>query len=189
MMIAIGCCSYVVFLTLFLVSSVMAQQDNSSSGSEPPRWFGEHMEYMTGGTGRWIADNTPFISETEPYDSYGTEWKWGIGRKSMTGRLFGLKEGKESGDFWQFRVFWHPGESRAHIHQYAGTGLVGIGTMDSTAGGMIRTEQQFYGTDGTVFSVGHETWEWDGDHHTQSYDITTEGGWEKRRYYIWKPAP
>ncbi|MDH4070992.1 MAG: hypothetical protein OEV30_11280, partial [Ignavibacteria bacterium] len=66
MMIAIGCCSYVVFLTLFLVSSVMAQQDNSSSGSEPPRWFGEHMEYMTGGTGRWIADNTPFISETEP---------------------------------------------------------------------------------------------------------------------------
>lgn len=56
--------------------------------------------------GTWIADNAEYKSDNEPYDAYGMEWKWGVGQKSLTGRLYAIKDGKDIGSLFQFRRYW-----------------------------------------------------------------------------------
>jgi hypothetical protein len=40
-------------------------------------------------------------------DAYGITWEWGLNKKSPVDRLYGLRDGKEVGTFWEFREFWH----------------------------------------------------------------------------------
>lgn len=60
-----------------------------------PAWFRRHIEGLTRDSGRWIADNAGFISQSEPWDHYGLEWTWGLGRHSVKGRLYAIKAGKD----------------------------------------------------------------------------------------------
>lgn len=160
-----------------------------AGAAERPPWFDEHLAYMVADGGRWITDNGAYQNEDEPWDAYGTQWQWAPGRTGMTGRLFGLKDGKEVGDFWHFRVFWHPGEGRAIVQQFAGHGVIGIGPLYPVGEDTIRSDQQFFNPDGTSTRVGHDSIESEGRHETRSFDIQPDGSWQPRRTYVWVLEP
>lgn len=165
-------------------------EDGSASGAAvPPEWFLSHMAFMTQGSGRWIADNAPFKSEGEPNDAYGTEWNYGAGKKSMTGRLFAFRDGKELGTIWEFRVFWDPGRRQARIIQFGRDGTLGEGELTSTGEKTTRSEQTFSDPSGGSTIVGHDTSEEPGVHVTRSFDVKPDGTRVKRRDYAWKLQP
>ncbi|PKA83734.1 hypothetical protein ATE92_1900 [Ulvibacter sp. MAR_2010_11] len=79
--------------------------------------------------GIWVAINATYTSAEEPYQSYGMEWTWGIGQASIIGRLYGIFDGKESGDFWQFRQYWDNVNNVGVLVQFGHNGITGIGTV------------------------------------------------------------
>lgn len=155
-------------------------------GGGPPQWFRDELAFMVQGSGRWITDNAPYKSEAEPYDEYGMEWKYGLGKISMKGRLFGLVDGKEVATFWEFRSYWHPGEKKVHVFQIGGHGVVGTGTMESEGPGKTRVSQTFFNPDGSSNVLGHLSEDRGKEHITQSYNITPGGEWKERRRYVWR---
>lgn len=154
-----------------------------------PKWLADHFAFMTAGSGRWIADNTKFRTENEPFEKYGTEWKWGLGKRSITGRLFALNGGKEAGEFWEYRVFWHPKEKRAVFEQFGATGVFGIGEMRRVelGGGKseLNVEMIFYSPDGSSWHDLHKLTEAPNEHTTRSFNLQN-GSWQPRRTYLWR---
>jgi hypothetical protein len=89
--------------------------------------------------GTWIADNSAFKDANDTTDAYGIDWSWGLGRKSLIGRLYGIKDGKEIGTFWEFREFWDPGQGQVMATQFGGNGTYGVGPHEIRAdGGIMR---------------------------------------------------
>lgn len=167
-----------VALSLLLTTGNGNPPDTSS-----PEWARAEMERTAG---RWIADNSAYRSETEPFDAYGLEWTWTIGEKGLNGRLFGVINGEEKGTFWEFRLFWHPGEERLMLYQFGGDGTVGVGSIAAMGDDGSETVQTFYPPDGASYRVGHRTAYRDGKRHDRSFAIDSEGNWTKQRTYVWK---
>ena len=171
-------------LAAFGVPVLSAQE----KGQSPPKWLQDHMIYMTSGTGVWVADNSSYKSAVEPYDQYVAEWKWGIGKNSIQGRLFARAEGTETSDFWEYRLFWHPKERRAVIQQFGGGGVFGRGEMRTlTISEKIQrqTEMVFYNPDGSSWIDLHQIHEEEDQHKTISFNLR-DGIWVERRTYFWK---
>jgi hypothetical protein len=176
-----------ILIGLVFVPQLIAQEKDAGNDS-PPKWLVDHFTYMTEGTGCWIADNSPFKGENEPFDAYGTEWTWGVGKQSLKGRLFALRDNKEVATFWEFRVFWHPGKRKAFIQQFEAGGAFGVGEMrviESKDSSINVTEQDFYIPDGTDFLEMHHLVERKGEHETKSFRLE-KGSWKLQRTYIWK---
>jgi hypothetical protein len=140
--------------------------------------------------GTWVADNSAYRDERDTMDAYGIEWRWGIGRKSLVGRLYGIKDGKEAGTFWEFREFWHPGERRLIAAQFGSDGSYGAGPHEREPDGYTRMLQTFFDPEaGNTFEVGHRA-RLEGDvHTTTSFNVDEAGTWTKRRAYVWKRQP
>ena len=163
----------VFFLSFFTLSHAQNAPDSI------PAWFAEHMQQMVG---TWETDNANYLNEHETWDAYGIIWEYGIGEMSINGRLYGIKDGERSGDFWEFKTFWNPEDGKVYAYRFGGNGTVGKGEMAEE-----KMLQIFYNPDGTAYKVGHKAWFDDqGNHHTQSYNVSDVGDWEKRRYYVWK---
>ena len=171
---------------LFIVPLGLA--DNERSASAPPGWFLEEIAVLTDGSGRWITDNAAYRSDQETYDAYGTEWTGSFGGTTMSGRLFGLENGKEAATFWEFRQYWHPTRGEVVVEQFGGGGTVGIGTMWRD-GDATKAQQTFHAVSGGSRQVGHvSSFADDGAHVTESFDIV-DGEWTPRRKYVWHRAP
>lgn len=157
------------------------------SQNEIPQWLEMEWENQTQGSGTWIADNAKFKSENEPYDAYGLQWQYGIGKKSITGRLFVLKDDKDHGTVWEFRVFWNPAEKKAVIQQFGSDGTFGIGEITLTDLNKYKTEEVFTSPHGLVYSSGHLK-EYLNKKSTKvtSFIIDEQGNWNENRTYIWK---
>ncbi len=165
-------------------------QEEGAAGPTPPEWFVQHNAFLTQGSGRWITDNAAYRSEDEPYDAYGLEWKSGLGGQTVTGRLFGLQNGREVGTFWEFRILWHPGEGQGHIMQYGGDGTLGTGTMEPRGEGKVWMVQDFYNPDGSRVRLAHESTHGPGAWvHDRSFMMSSDGEWLARRSYDWKLEP
>ncbi|NJM53120.1 MAG: hypothetical protein HC846_06840 [Blastocatellia bacterium] len=155
-----------------------------------PKWLTEHFEFLVSGKGRWVADNSKFKSEREPFDEYGMEWTWGLGKKSLKGRLFALRDKKELGTFWEFIIFWHPSQRKVIAQQFNGGGIYGEGEMkmnESEGKSVIELEQTFYGPDGASWKQRHQNIDGTDDFQGQSFNFI-EGKWSPDRIYIWKRA-
>jgi hypothetical protein len=152
-----------------------------------PTWLRQHMETQAGGTGRWIADNALYQGPNEAIDAYGIQWTWGLGRRSLQGRLFGLRGGEEVGSFWEVRLFWHPAERRALLYQFGLGGAVGMGSLD-LEGSTIVIDQVFFDPDGSTRRVRHESVFEATTEHGDSFDWA-DGAWVKGRTYVWKRVP
>ncbi len=180
-----------------LLSSVFADPPGASPEmavgpalAQAPQWYVDDIEFLTRGGGRWVADNSSYQGENEPFDAYGIEWKARYAN-SMTGRLFGIKDGVETGNFWEMFQYWDAGTGEAVVTQFGFGGAVGLG-RSWREDGVNKTEQTFYAPDGSASSTGHKARNPDADsHETKSFDII-DGVWKLRRTYIWKrekPAP
>tara|TARA_R110002096_G_scaffold124052_7_gene268321 strand:+ start:4181 stop:4864 length:684 start_codon:yes stop_codon:yes gene_type:complete len=164
-----------------LSAAVFSQQDAPANAA--PAWFLQEIATLTSGSGRWIASNAEYQGENEPYDAYGTEWVAEFGGSSMRGHLFGMVDGEEVGEFWQFRQYWHPGRKEAVVEQF-GWGTVGIGTAWKESE-MTKSDQFFFTVDGGSNRSGHVSHFPDKDTHvTASFDIIDDE-WVPRRKYTW----
>ncbi len=153
----------------------------------PPAWFLEEIKALTADGGRWITDNSAYRSEQEHFDQYGIEWRRSFDGASMTGRLFGLNDGKEAGDFWEFRQYWHPGQNEAVLEQFGWGGALGVGRL-WREGEKTKADQTFYSPDGTPSRIGHVAWFPDPDTHDSESFVIEDGKWTRDRRYIWKRA-
>lgn len=110
-------------ILIFLLSAC------SSSFSQIPERVKAEWEMLASGSGTWIADNSAYKNENETADAYGVSWTYGIGKTSLNGKLFGIKDGKEMGTFWEFRMYYHPSEKKLMYQQYGWGGMLGIAEM------------------------------------------------------------
>lgn len=154
-----------------------------------PDWFLEHVASMTEGSGRWIASNSEYRSEAEPFDAYGLEFERGLGGKSLRGRLFVLRDGEEAGTVWELRTVWHPGRREVLAHQFGADGTLGVGVMVRHGERSHRIEQEFFSPDGQEYRVGHENEVRDGRMEAKSFSIAPDGTWKPRRSYSWRREP
>lgn len=156
------------------------------AAAQPPKWYHDYLAGLAPDTGAWIAENAAYRSDAEPSDAYGLEWHWGLGRQSVTGRLFGLIDGEETGTYWEFRIFWHPGDHRVVVQQFGSDGTFGTGILYMVGDDKERLEQTFYAPDGSANRAGHETALGPDIRSGFSFDIHPDGGWQARRQYDWR---
>lgn len=176
-----------VIFILFIASGEGLPADSPKPGAAPA-WFLEEIAKLTADSGRWVTDNAEYKGEQEPYDAYGMEWVSSFDGTTMSGRLFGIAEGKDTGNFWEFRLYWHPEREQAVIEQFGWGGTVGIGTM-WPAGDTTKSEQTFFTVDGGANLSGHISSFPDASTHvTGGFDIDGET-WTPRREYTWRLAP
>lgn len=136
--------------------------------------------------GTWVADNSAFKNENDTIDAYGIEWSWGLGKQSLIGRLYGIRDGKEIATFWEFREFWHPGDGTVFATQFGVDGTYGVGPHTIRPDGTSEMVQTFYNPSAkTISKVGHRS-TLEGDvHTTASFDVDDTGRWTPRRTYVW----
>ena len=169
-----------ITLVIFLLPAALAATDNIA-----PAWYLKEIATLTAGSGRWVADNSMYRSEQEPFDAYATEWVAGFGGTTMTGRLYGIHDGEHSVDFWEFRHYWHTGLQKVVVEQFGWGSAVGLGTawQEESA---THTRQTFYAADGSAREDGHVSYFPDSDTHvTESFDIDDDE-WVARRKYTWR---
>lgn len=173
-------------LSLFFAAFAFFGVAGAAEQSAPPEWYLNDIKALSAGGGRWVADNAAYKSENEPFDSYATEWRSGFDGATMTGRLFGCKDGKPLDfDFWEFRQYWHPGREEAIVEQFGWGGAVGIGSLVADHDG-TRSDQQFFNADGSATRTGHKSrFENETTYVTESFDIIGDE-WKPRRKYVWK---
>ena len=153
----------------------------------PPEWFVNHLKTMTENNGRWIANNAAHRSDNEPFDAYGMSWRWGLGKKSATSRLFVVRGGEDMGTLWEHRTAWHPGKKKAMTYAFGSDGSFGVGTLEPVSDTEIKVEEEFFELDGSSYRVGHRVIDLGGGQvKMQSFGITPDGTWEPRRSYVWK---
>jgi len=169
---------------LFAIFAVTA----SAQATKPPDWFRAHMNFMTQGTGKWVADNAAYKSENEPFEAYVTEWQYGVGRMSIVGRLYGIRDGKPTRDFWQYFVLWDSIKKEVHFYQTGAGGALGNGVMTDAAAkdpAERSTEMTLLRPDGISLKDKHRLFELANSHKTISY-LYEDGKWTEQRTYIWK---
>ncbi len=172
-------------LSLFLIPCLTIAQEKSKI----PKWFTDQMAKMTEDNGFWLTDNARYVSENEPYESYGIYWKYGIGKTNVVGRMVAYKDGKEVGPFWEFRSYYDPVRKQVIATQYGWGGMVGTGTSKMTEDGVEVMDQLFTAPDGNSFRSGHKShYNEDGGHVTESFDIDEEDNWTQKRSYTWVNA-
>lgn len=147
-----------------------------------PNWFTKDLK---ANIGTWIADNSIHKSEKEPYTAYGLEWKWGIGNTAIVGRLYGIIDGKEIGDFWKFRQYWDNLSDKAVFEQFGYNGVIGIGTRKPTEDNLMETIQTFSLPDGRKWIEKHLTKMNETEFTGTSYDKGENNSWHKKRSYTW----
>jgi hypothetical protein len=97
-----------------------------------------------------------------------------------------MLDGRETAEFWQYQVFWHPGEDEASMVQFGVGGVLGIGQMWRKEDGIVRSEMTFYYPGRGSERVAHDLIESSPDAHlTRSYGWR-DGEWNPRREYVWK---
>ena len=168
-----------------LVAAYPAHGDEGRAGA-PPAWYHERNDFLTRDGGVFHTDNSAYRSENEPWVAYGLEWEKGPSRQTLRGRLFGIHDGKDAGTFWDFHVFWHPGEGKAFISQVGADGTLGMGILEPPgADGAARSEATMYFVDGTTTRIAHVVRNHGDIHATESFD-RVDGAWQPRRSYVWR---
>jgi hypothetical protein len=142
--------------------------------------------YFDGMVGTWVTDNTPHRSPDEPFDAYGTEWKLGIGGKSLVGRLYGMRDKKDVHTSWEFREFWHPGDGELVASQFGTDATYGVGPHQRKVDGTMEMLQTFYSPTGTVARLGHRSDLKSDELVTRSFDVGPDGKWTAQRTYVWR---
>lgn len=172
-------------VALLLLATVPALAAPAPAPAPAPDWFLAHVADKTAGGGRWLADNSAYRDGDGGIETFVLDWTAGPGATAMTGRLYGLRNGTETPTFWEFRVFWHPGEDRARVYQFGTDGAVGIGVLHAPDGdGMQLLEQTFFAADGSAQETRHATRVEPG-REVGTNSALIDGEWVAQRTYTW----
>ena len=147
-----------------------------------PDWF---IDDLKKNIGVWTTDNSAYKSENEPQDSYVMDWQWGIGKTSITGRLYGVVAGKNTEDYWHFRQYWDNQKQTAMLIQYGLSGIIGVGDLKLLNDGNVQAVQEFSTPNGQKWLTKHLTGNDGKILNTSSYNQDKKGNWVIDRSYIW----
>jgi len=168
---------------LFAVAALPAAAQEESAA--PPDWYLQHNDFLARDGGVFHAEN-PHRSEAEPWEAYGLAWEKGPSGKTLRGRLFGLRDGEDAATFWEFFVYWHPGDRKAYVQQVGGDGTVGSATLEPLEeAGTYRSEATFFNLDGSTARIAHVSRDGGDAHATESFRWA-DGSWEPMRSYVWR---
>jgi len=173
---------FLILALITLLSAPALAQD----GAPIPDWYQEHVEFLTRDGGRWIADNSEYMSEQETASAYVVVFSPSFGGASMTGDLFGIDDGENTVIFWEFRSFWDPVAGEAIMSQFGWGGAYGSGRTWADGEMAYRTDQIFSGPgqpsrrEGHLFSIID-----DNTHDTTAYTINQDGSQTPSRTYRW----
>lgn len=146
--------------------------------------FHEHVEGLTQDGGVWVASNSRYQSDREPFDAYKLVWRKGIGGLSAYGRMTALRGLEETAPIWEFLLYWDSELRQVRVIQFSSSDIVGKGVLTISEKGEEELIQNFYPPNGEPYRVRH-TGKLQGDvHETISYKRAGEE-WEPNRSYIW----
>lgn len=167
-----------------IVTLLVSIFETNAQENDIPETF---LKSINSDIGIWIADNSEYKSKEEPYEAYGLEWKYGIGNKSLIGRLYGIKDGKDIGTFWEFRNYWDSDKKTAMLMQFGSDGTIGVGPFTTMNANETELKQVFTTPNGFQYNVGHKTKIIDSLKHIgSSFSIDEKDAWKKNRTYIWE---
>lgn len=170
---------------LLLFSALVTISVHYQSIAQIPPWVIQDWEHRTQGEGIWIANNAKYKSQDESYEAYGLEWQWGLGKNSLTGRLYCILNGKDIRTAWTFLEFWDAEAKELRLVQVGSDGTVGQGIAWLESEGVTKSLQTFNSPNGSSFTSGHEAKTVNGDSHVSSFNVDGDQ-WTPRRSYIWK---
>lgn len=147
-----------------------------------PQWFKDD---LSKNIGIWKADNRAYKSDKENQDFYEMQWQLGIGKTSITGRLYGIINGKKSTDFWHFRQYWDNQSGKAMLVQYGNNGITGIGEILHLGEGHLEIIQTFSDPNAKTWQTRHTSSNDGKTHINVSYKQDNDGSWKQDRHYIW----
>ena len=177
--------SWLCALTVLVLSADEAMPPRVATGSEAPSWYQDHIAYMTRDGGRWQTSNAEYQNESEPFASYVIIFTPVFGGTGMTGRLFGVSDGSETGDFWQFREYWDPARDTAFLEQFGWGGAIGIGPL-MQADDHLLAVQEFRAPGSDPYTEKHEFLIVGEDTHvTPTYRVGDDGELVPGRSYVW----
>lgn len=168
--------------------SYLWDRTSGTASPEVPGWVRDHFERHVRGSGRWITSNAAYVSEQETDDHYAIEWRWAVGRQGVRGRLFGLRDGDETGTYWELHSYWDPAERRVVADQFGANGAVGTGTIHDRGDGVFEVVQTFTAPDGSRSRTRHLTTLGAASQTGTSYGWD-QGEWKPRRTYTWNLEP
>lgn len=148
-----------------------------------PQWWADHVAFVSRDGGTWVTPNT--TADPNAPDAFGMEWRASHEGRVLTGRLYGLRDGRESAEYWTFREFWHPGEGRAIVQQWGGPGVYGVGESRWENGEGVL-DQTFWLPDGRSWREGHRNRERGDEYETNAFDIDAQGVWMLTDARVWR---
>lgn len=148
-----------------------------------PQWWADHVAFISRDGGTWVTPN-PTADPNAP-DAFGMEWRASNEGRVLTGRLYGLRDGREIAEYWTFREFWHPGEARAIVQQWGGPGVYGVGESRWEDGEGVL-DQTFWLPDGRSWREGHRNRERGDEYETNAFDIDAQGAWTLTDARVWR---
>lgn len=158
----------------------------------PPGWWAGHVDYISREGGTWVTPNPAAAGDPAAPDSFGMTWTATNDGYGLSGRLYGLKDGREVAEFWTFREFYHPGDGRIIFEQWGGPGAYGLGETVMTGPGAFRIDQTFWLADGRNWRERHEAAEGPGGYETRVFDIGAKGELTVQGLSLWRrraPGP
>ena len=172
---------YSVFVIIALgYFNLFAQTPDSLPKEVKADW-----DNLTRNGGNWVADNSAYKNENEPFEAYGLTWTWGFANKSLNGKLYAIRDGKNAGAFYEFKMFYHPKENKIMYYQFGTDGSIGQGEVKLT-GKNSEIITTFFVAGGDSFKQKHEEIEKNGDRHSFDFRLKQDGTWEKGPTYISK---
>lgn len=172
-------------ILLAVLVVLMLAGDARPQSAAAPQWFLDDIASLSAGTGRWVTDNSAYMSDAEPWRSYGTAWTASFDGTTMSGRLFAIEDGEETTKFWEFRQYWHPGLGEALLEQFGRDGKIVVGKMTND-GNNTLIDQTSYTINGDSSRSGHLSRFLDADtYFTESFTIK-DGLRVPNREYTWR---
>lgn len=154
-----------------------------------PAWFADEVAWrVTGDSVRWEADNRTWRSADEPFEAYGLRFWPTLGGRGMRGVLFGIRDGKETRPFSEFRLFWHPGRQQVVVLQWDGWGGYAEGTLRGPVDGVTRLEQANWSASGQETRSAHDSRR-EGATQVDQQLAWVDGAWSPGRSYTWSRRP
>jgi hypothetical protein len=148
-----------------------------------PNWFRKEMRSQIG---TWQTSNAKYQSESEPFSDYIIQWTWGIGKTNINGELYGLQDGKKTGNFWTFNQYWDPVKNQVRLIQYGHGGRIGDGKIKPFTEQQIETIQTFSAPGIEAYLERHLNRMTDDGLITTSYRLDDKGDWQAQRSYLWQ---